>query len=312
MVNLRLIPLILLILLVILVSMIPQQGLGYSVDIWVSGGCGSSFYVGEEFKIYFYVSHRSYVRVISCYSNGSRVVYQGYVDSGRYHINTRAAEPAGMRALWLVMYVNGWPVAWDLCTINILPPYYREKALPVMRIRQPGDDCWAAVLAMTVCYYLRCSPEMGRSVASYIHDKLQASFPEGIDDDYFYQAEKGLKNRYGLRLDLDPMYRLTWDDVKKEIDNNRSLIAFIQFYDPYYRSWIAHAVVIARYKESPLTRKALIVDPSEWFPIRLGKRECRRGLSGSWCDWELITDMLGVDQVFQYNLMKGVRVILKG
>jgi len=291
----------------------------YSARVWVDR---EELYVGEEFRIYFQVSHRSYVRITSHYSGGSRVVYEGHVDPGTYYVRAHAAEPAGLRTIWLEMYVNGLPVAWEYCIINVLSneknTYYREKVLPVMRIEQPGKDCWAAALAMAVYYHLskhhiRISPQ---ALVSFIHYVLNVPFPEGLDTRYFYWAEKILWNKYNLWLDLDPVYILTWYDVKKEIDNARPLVVFISFYNPYENKWAGHAVVIAGYKESFLAREILIIDPSEWFPEPLGKGRCHGDHSGSWCDWELINNMLGVAYICRGKLhcilMKGVRVVPKG
>ncbi|RLE84476.1 MAG: hypothetical protein DRJ41_03055, partial [Thermoprotei archaeon] len=230
------------------------------------------------------------------------VVYEGHVDPGTYYVRAHAAEPAGLRTIWLEMYVNGLPVAWDYCIINVLSneknTYYREKVLPVMRIEQPGKDCWAAALAMAMCYHLRCNRERALTIVMFVHRLFRhLDMDKGPTPFDLWEVEKELE-RSGFRLfDFDPVYFLSWYSVKEEIDNGGPMVLFL-----YHYTWdAAHAITIAGYREKiPSHRRyslltepgyVLVLDPSpsQWFV----RRYCQEDSSGKWwCKWDIIEDLL--------------------
>jgi len=87
----------------------------------------SSCRVSEEFKIYFLVSHSSYVRILSYYVTDEGqylykgVVWEGHVNPGVHYIVGRALSPPGTRLLVLEMRINDSLVAGDTCVIKVLP-----------------------------------------------------------------------------------------------------------------------------------------------------------------------------------------------
>lgn len=125
---------ILFILIVTVIILVPQHTLeqSYRAKVWVDKGCGSSYCLGEPIRIHFYLSDPSYVKIISIFESGERVVYEGWVterygNAGRYYIDTYVAEPTGYRILLLEMYINGALVAWDYCELKVLPEEYILK-----------------------------------------------------------------------------------------------------------------------------------------------------------------------------------------
>ena len=145
------------------------------------------------------------------------------------------------------------------------PVNARKKVLPVTRIEQPGKDCWAASIAMVVCYYAGgCSPGLAQKVVWAIHEI--SGVPKGVSAKKLSDFEKFIWDKYFLSIDLDPDYHLTWSDVVNEIDSGRPLIAMLDVSDIYPGEQGGHVVVIAGYAEYDGSRWVYVIDPGYVLP----------------------------------------------
>lgn len=276
---------------------------GYRAYIWTDR---SSCKVGEKVTIYFYVSHRCYAVIASFYAEGGRlsyrgVVFEGYVGPGRHSIVRSGGEPAGLRVLVLGMYINGRLVAWNYCTLKV-EPRVSQKVLPVPWIRQPGNDCWAASLAMVACYYNGWPRSYGSKVIELIHGLF--AVPEGLSGGdllIFYLGvarvyhEHALFVKY-LHFDIRPVGSLAWQDVVSEINSGHPIVAFLSWWDPFAHKKRGHAVVIAGYYERGWDREVYVLDPSGAFSWA-----GNGGLYQYWAKWDKVKEHLGI-QIYLWKI----------
>jgi len=214
-------------------------------------------------------------------SEGSGWHYEGcYISEGMWrgvyameytweHFGEEATE---VYSTTYTEFVSPWhlPTNYDPCAFSV----ETCKVLPVVRIEQTGKNCWAASLAMGVCYYMGgCSPEFGKKVMKTIHEIAGVEYPEGISKDKLHYFEKLIWDKYFLSIDLDPDYRLTWEDIITEINAGRPLIALIDVSDlPYETKREGHMVVIVGYSENVLQegKAVYVIDPDWVLPSGTG------------------------------------------